>query len=125
MGIIGSSIKPSSATAYHQGKFVPVTDADVAGKWAVFFFYPADSTFVCPAELEDLADQYETLKSLGVEVYSVSTDTHCSNKTFHASSPVNGKIHYHMLGDKNHLHAHNSHNNSTNYGLPPLTTSNP
>ena len=68
MGIIGSSIKPFSATSYHQGKFVPVTDADVAGKWAVFFFYPADFTFVCPTELEDLADQYETLKGLGVEV---------------------------------------------------------
>src|SRR3546814_15534048 len=67
MGIIGSSIKPFSATSYHQGKFVPVTDADVAGKWAVFFFYPADFTFVCPTELEDLADQYETLQGLGVE----------------------------------------------------------
>src|SRR3546814_12471628 len=67
MGIIGSSIKPFSATSYHQGKFVPVTDADVAGKWAVFFFYPADFTFVCPTELEDLAAQYEPLQGLGVD----------------------------------------------------------
>src|SRR3546814_16540217 len=107
MGIIGSSIKPFSATSYHQGKFVPVTDADVAGKWAVFFFYPADFTFVCPTELEDLADQYETLQGLGVEVYSVSTDTHFSHKAWHDSSPAIGKINYHMLGDQNHVLAQN------------------
>ena len=107
MGIIGSSIKPFNATSYYQGKFVPVTDADVAGKWAVFFFYPADFTFVCPTELEDLADQYQALQSLGVEVYSVSTDTHFSHKAWHDSSPAIGKINYHMLGDQNHVLANN------------------
>ena len=107
MGIIGSSIKPFNATSYHQGKFVPVSDADTAGKWAVFFFYPADFTFVCPTELEDLADQYETLKGLGVEVYSVSTDTHFSHKAWHDTSPAIGKINYFMLGDQNHSIANN------------------
>ncbi|MDZ7895523.1 MAG: redoxin domain-containing protein [Sphingobium sp.] len=34
------------------------------GKWAVFFFYPADFTFVCPTELEDLADIYGELQGL-------------------------------------------------------------
>lgn len=100
MGIIGSSIKPFNATSYHQGKFVPVTDADTAGKWAVFFFYPADFTFVCPTELEDLANQYATLQGLGVEVYSVSTDTHFSHKAWHDTSPAIGKINYYMLGDQ-------------------------
>ncbi|QCB55499.1 peroxiredoxin [Sphingopyxis sp. PAMC25046] len=107
MGIIGSSIKPFNATSYHQGKFVPVSDADTKGKWGVFFFYPADFTFVCPTELEDLADQYETLKGLGVEVYAVSTDTHFSHKAWHDSSPAIGKINYHMLGDQNHVLANN------------------
>ncbi|MCK9544114.1 MAG: alkyl hydroperoxide reductase subunit C [Novosphingobium sp.] len=102
MGIIGSKIKPFTAQSYHQGKFVEVSDADTAGKWAVFFFYPADFTFVCPTELEDLANQYETLKSLNVEVYSVSTDTHFSHKAWHDSSPAIGKINFHMLGDQNH-----------------------
>ena len=102
MPLIGSKIKPFSTTAYHQGKFVPVTDADTAGKWSVFFFYPADFTFVCPTELEDLANQYETLQKLGVEVYAVSTDTHFSHKAWHDSSPAIGKINYFMLGDQNH-----------------------
>ena len=107
MSVLNTTIKPFNATAYKDGKFVDVSDESVKGKWAVFFFYPADFTFVCPTELEDLADQYETLKGLGVEVYSVSTDTHFSHKAWHDSSPAIGKINYHMLGDQNHVLANN------------------
>jgi len=102
MALIGSKLKPFTTQAYRQGKFVTVSDADVLGKWAVFFFYPADFTFVCPTELEDLADVYPTLQKMGVEVYSVSTDTHFSHKAWHDSSPAIGKIEYFMLGDQNH-----------------------
>ncbi|HTN15503.1 MAG TPA: alkyl hydroperoxide reductase subunit C [Sphingomonadaceae bacterium] len=103
MGIIGSEIKPFNATAFQAGKdFFQVTDADVKGKWSVFFFYPADFTFVCPTELEDMADQYDELTKLGVEVYSVSTDTHFSHKAWHDSSPAIGKIKFPMLGDQLH-----------------------
>ncbi|WP_423602848.1 alkyl hydroperoxide reductase subunit C [Sphingomonas sp. MS122] len=107
MALIGSSLKPFTATAFKEGKFVDVTDADVRGKWAVFFFYPADFTFVCPTELEDLADVYPTLQKMGVEVYSVSTDTHFSHKAWHDTSPAIGKINYYMLGDQNHVLAKN------------------
>jgi peroxiredoxin (alkyl hydroperoxide reductase subunit C) len=102
MALIGSTILPFTAQAYKQGKFVEVTDADTRGKWAVFFFYPADFTFVCPTELEDLADIYPQLQKMGVEVYSVSTDTHFSHKAWHDTSPAIGKIDYFMLGDQNH-----------------------
>ena len=102
MPIIGSKLKPFTAQAYHQGKFVEVSDTDTAGKWSVFFFYPADFTFVCPTELEDLADKYGELQGMGVEVYAVSTDTHFSHKAWHDSSPAIGKINYYMLGDQNH-----------------------
>ncbi len=107
MALIGSTLKPFTATAFKQGKFVDVTDADVTGKWAVFFFYPADFTFVCPTELEDLADVYPTLQKMGVEVFSVSTDTHFSHKAWHDTSPAIGKINYYMLGDQNHVLAKN------------------
>jgi peroxiredoxin (alkyl hydroperoxide reductase subunit C) len=99
MALIGSTIKPFTATAFKEGKFVQVTDADTKGKWAVFFFYPADFTFVCPTELEDLADNYAAFQKMGVEVYSVSTDTHFSHKAWHDTSPAIGKIDYTMLGD--------------------------
>jgi peroxiredoxin (alkyl hydroperoxide reductase subunit C) len=99
MAIIGSNLKPFTAQAFKDGKFVAVTEADVAGKWAIFFFYPADFTFVCPTELEDMADLYGEFQTLGAEVYSVSTDTHFSHKAWHETSPAVGKIRYTMLGD--------------------------
>lgn len=99
MSIVNSNIKPFKTTAYHNGKFVEVSDADLKGKWSVVFFYPADFTFVCPTELGDLADNYDTFKSLGVEIYSVSTDTHFSHKAWHDSSDTIGKVTYPMLGD--------------------------
>jgi peroxiredoxin len=99
MSIIGTTLKPFTAQAYKEGKFVTVSDTDVTGKWAVFFFYPADFTFVCPTELEDLADNYATFQKMGVEIYSVSTDTHFSHKAWHDSSAAIGKINYTMIGD--------------------------
>ncbi|WP_413662579.1 alkyl hydroperoxide reductase subunit C [Microbulbifer sp. EKSA008] len=96
---IESQLKPFSAKAYQNGDFFDISDADVKGKWAVFFFYPADFTFVCPTELGDLADNYEEFKKLGVEIYSVSTDTHFTHKAWHDSSDTIGKIQYPMIGD--------------------------
>ena len=100
MALINTAIKPFTDTAYKEGKFVEISDADVKGKWGIFFFYPADFTFVCPTELEDLAGIYPTLQKLNVEVYSVSTDTHFSHKAWHDSSPAIGKINYYMVGDQ-------------------------
>ncbi|WP_430009822.1 alkyl hydroperoxide reductase subunit C, partial [Methylophaga lonarensis] len=97
--LINTEIKPFKTTAYHKGEFMPVTDADVKGKWSVFFFYPADFTFVCPTELGDLADHYAKLQEMGVEVYSVSTDTHFTHKAWHDASDTIKKINFPMLGD--------------------------
>jgi peroxiredoxin (alkyl hydroperoxide reductase subunit C) len=102
MSLINSQIKPFKTTAFKAGKFIDVTEESLKGKWSVFFFYPADFTFVCPTELEDLADNYAEFKKLGVEIYSVSTDTHFCHKAWHDSSPAIGKIEYTMLGDANH-----------------------
>ena len=99
MATINSDVKPFKATAYHQGQFIDVSDADLKGKWSVVFFYPADFTFVCPTELGDLADNYAQFQSLGVEIYSVSTDTHFTHKAWHDSSETIGKIQYPMIGD--------------------------
>src|SRR3546814_6928341 len=107
MSVLNTTLKPFKATAFKDGKFVDITDADVKGKWAVFFFYPADFTFVCPTELEDLADIYPTLQKMDVEVYSVSTDTHFCHKAWHDTSPAIGKIDYYMVGDQNHTLSNN------------------
>jgi peroxiredoxin len=108
MGIIGSTIQPFKAAAFQAGKpFFDVTEQDIAGKWAVFFFYPADFTFVCPTELEDLGEHYAQLQKLGVEVYAVSTDTHFSHKAWHDTSEKIGKLQYAFLGDQNHVLSNN------------------
>lgn len=99
MALINTQIKPFKASAFKQGKFIDVSSDDLKGKWSVFFFYPADFTFVCPTELGDVADHYEELQSRGVEVYSVSTDTHFTHKAWHDSSETIGKIQYTMVGD--------------------------
>jgi len=97
--LINTEVKPFKATAFHNGEFVEITEADLKGKWSVVFFYPADFTFVCPTELGDLADNYAELQSRDVEVYSVSTDTHFTHKAWHSSSETIGKIQYPMVGD--------------------------
>ena len=99
MSLINSRIKPFKATAYHNGEFITVTDADLKGKWSVFVFYPADFTFVCPTELGDLAEQYAEFKKLGVEIYGVSTDTHFAHKAWHDTSDTIGKVQYPLVGD--------------------------
>jgi len=99
MSLIGTEVKPFTATAYRNGKFVEVSEADLTGHWSVVFFYPADFTFVCPTELGDMADLYDEFQALGVEIYSVSTDTHFTHKAWHDTSETIGKIQYFMVGD--------------------------
>lgn len=107
MSLIGSEVKPFKASAYHHGKFIDVTEADWHGHWSVVCFYPADFTFVCPTELEDLQSEYATLKGLGVEIYSISTDTHFTHKAWHDTSEAIGKITYIMIGDPSHIISRN------------------
>jgi NADH-dependent peroxiredoxin subunit C len=99
VSLINTTVKPFKATAYHNGKFVSVSDADLKGKWSVVVFYPADFTFVCPTELEDLAERYPEFRKLGVEIYSVSTDTHFAHKAWHDTSDAIRKVEYVMIGD--------------------------
>lgn len=107
MSLIGSQVKPFVAQAYQNENFITVTEETFKGQWSVVCFYPADFTFVCPTELEDLQNQYDALKGLGVEVYSVSTDTHFTHKAWHDHSEAIGKIKYAMIGDPSHLISRN------------------
>ena len=99
MSVLNTPVKPFKAQAFKQGQFVEVTEAALQGRWSVFFFYPADFTFVCPTELGDVADHHAEFEKLGVDVYSVSTDTHFVHKAWHDASETIGKIQYTMIGD--------------------------
>ncbi|MEQ1579037.1 MAG: alkyl hydroperoxide reductase subunit C [Steroidobacteraceae bacterium] len=107
MSLINTEVKPFKANAYHNGKFVTVTNEDLKGKWSVFVFYPADFTFVCPTELGDLADHYAEFKKMGVEIYGVSTDTHFTHKAWHDTSDTIKKVQYPLVADPTGLLSRN------------------
>ena len=86
--IINSQLPEFKVQAFQNGNFKTVTNEDVLGKWAIFFFYPVD-----------MAETYEQFKSMGVEIYSVSTDSHFVHKAWHDASETIRKIQYPMLAD--------------------------
>lgn len=102
MSMINREVEDFSVQAFHHDDFKTVTKDDVIGGWSVFFFYPADFTFVCPTELEDLADRYDDFKAIGCEIYSVSCDTHFVHKAWHDASESIARIPYPMLADPTH-----------------------
>ena len=99
MSLIDKEVSDFKVKAYHNEEIIDVELKDIKGKWSIFFFYPADFTFVCPTELEDLADNYEAFKKLNAEIYSVSCDTEFVHKAWHDASPAIKKIDYIMLAD--------------------------
>lgn len=99
MSLIQKEVADFSVQAYHEHDFKTITKADILGKWNVFFFYPADFTFVCPTELEVLAEYYERFKEIGCEIYSISCDTHFVHKAWMDTSDTIKKIKFPMLAD--------------------------
>jgi peroxiredoxin (alkyl hydroperoxide reductase subunit C) len=99
MSLINTQIKPFKATAYQGGKFIDLTEENFKGTWSVIMFYPADFTFVCPTELEDLANLQPEFDKLGVKLYGASTDTHFSHKAWHDTSEAIKKVNYALIGD--------------------------
>ena len=97
--IINSQVPEFKVQAFQNGNFKTVSNEDIKGKWAIFFFYPADFTFVCPTELVDMADKYAKFQEMGVEIYSVSTDSHFVHKAWNDASESIRKIKYPMLAD--------------------------
>ncbi|MGU8944343.1 alkyl hydroperoxide reductase subunit C [Clostridium perfringens] len=99
MSLINKKVSDFKVQSYQNGEFKEVTSEDLKGHWSVFVFYPADFTFVCLTELGELADNYESFKEIGCEVYSISTDTHFVHKAWADASDTIGKIKYPMLAD--------------------------
>lgn len=99
MSLINKKAPEWAGAAYLNNDFIEVSSKDREGKWYILFFYPADFTFVCPTELEDMAEHYQEFQDMGVEVYSVSTDKHFSHMAWHDSSPRIAKIQFPMVGD--------------------------
>jgi NADH-dependent peroxiredoxin subunit C len=102
MSLINTQIKPFKANAFHNGKFIELTEASLKGKWSVIVFMPAAFTFNCPTEVEDAADNYAEFQKAGAEVYVVTTDTHFSHKVWHETSAAVRKAKFPLVGDPTH-----------------------
>ncbi|MGX7418437.1 alkyl hydroperoxide reductase subunit C [Carnobacterium gallinarum] len=99
MNLINTKLFDFEADAYQNGEFLKVNTEDILGKWSVFFFYPADFSFVCPTELGDVQDHYEEFKNSNCEIYSVSMDSHFVHKAWADATDTIAKIQYPMLAD--------------------------
>lgn len=102
MSMIQKEVSEFEVQAFYKDDFCTVKKTDIIGKWSVFFFYPADFTFVCPTELEDLQNQYEEFQKIGCEIYAVSTDSHFVHKAWKDASERIKKLQYPMLADPTH-----------------------
>lgn len=103
MSMLNKEIGDFSVQMYRNNAFATVTKEDVLGKWSVFFFYPADFSFVCTTEMEDLAGKYDEFRKAGCEIYAVSCDSHYVHKAWHDSEEAIGRIRYPMLADPAHV----------------------
>ena len=99
MSLINKEVEDFTVQAYVNGEFRSISKKDIMGKWTVFFFYPADFTFVCPTELEDLQNKIDDFNKIGCQIFSVSTDSHFVHKACHDHSERIKKITYPMLAD--------------------------
>ena len=106
MSIINTQVAPFKAQAFHNGKFIEVTEQSLQGKWSVLIFMPAAFTFNCPTEVEDAADNYAEFQKAGAEVYIVTTDTHFAHKVWHETSPAVSKARFPLVGDPTHQLTH-------------------
>lgn len=102
MNLINTQVQPFKVNAFHNGKFIEVTEQSLKGKWSVLIFMPAAFTFNCPTEIEDAANNYAAFRDAGTEVYIVTTDTHFSHKVWHETSPAVGKAQFPLIGDPTH-----------------------
>lgn len=103
MSLINTPVPAFKTTAFHNGKFIDVTEESFKGKWSVVIFMPAAFTFNCPTEVEDAAENYAKFQAAGAEVYIVTTDTHFSHKVWHETSQAVGKAKFPLVGDPTHV----------------------
>lgn len=96
---IGDQVDSFKLSVYHDNEIKEIELSEFEGKWVVMLFYPADFTFVCPTELEDMALLYPKFKEAGAEVISVSTDTAFVHKAWHDHSPAISKVNFMMGAD--------------------------
>ncbi len=99
---VGHPVPDFEFEVFHKEAVKKMRFSELNGRWVLLFFYPADFTFVCPTELEELADNYEAISKLDAEIISVSQDSVFVHKAWHDASPSIKKINFPMASDPAH-----------------------
>ena len=99
MSLINTKLPDIEISVFHQNADRKIRLSDYRGRWLILFFYPADFTFICPTELEEMAQLYPEFQKLNAEIMSVSTDTVFVHKAWHDHSPAIAKINFPMAAD--------------------------
>ncbi|MBU6490886.1 redoxin domain-containing protein [Patescibacteria group bacterium] len=96
---VGEAVPDFEFEAYHEGVTKSMSLSQLRGKWMILVFYPADFSFVCPTELEELAKLYPKFQELNAEIISISSDTVFTHKAWHDTSAGIKQIRYPMAAD--------------------------
>ncbi len=103
---VGETVPDLEFEVYHRDAITTTSLSKLRGKWVVLVFYPADFTFICPTELEELAKLYPKFQALNAEIISVSSDTVFTHKAWHDTSEGIKEIKYPMAADPSGKLAH-------------------
>lgn len=103
---VGEPVPDFEFEVFHNGVIKTMSISKLRGKWVILVFYPADFTFICPTELEELAALYPKFQTLNAEIVSVSSDTVFTHKAWHDASAGIREIKYPMAADPSGKLAH-------------------
>ena len=76
----------------------PFSNADLAGKRTVLYFYPKDNTSGCTLEAKSLRDGKAELAAMGLQIVGVSPDSERSHQNFCTKHELN----FTLLADTDH-----------------------
>ena len=65
IAVVGKKAPEFSGQVWQNDSIKEVTLKSLEGKWVVLFFYPMDFTFICPTEVCNFSDTYDSFKAIG------------------------------------------------------------
>lgn len=82
--------------------FKEITDLDYSGKWKVYFFWPADFTFVCPTEIAGFGKLNKEFQERDAQILGGSTDSEWVHRAWRNDHPDLKNLPFPMLADVRH-----------------------
>jgi len=80
-------------------EFKTLTNANINGKWTVFFWWPLDFTFVCPTEIVSFNDHFAEFAKRDANVVGASIDSQFVHLAWRNNHPGLKSLKFPMLAD--------------------------